>query len=456
MKSFLRRLAVTVGLAVVLGSTARAQPFAQIGSVPTGASAAIAPNTNVAIVNLTSPLILTNASFFGVTALYSNSITAASSPAFEPAGGEYSGLHITNSPSIAGQQCIGFPSTFKFDSVNRRIVIRDSVFWSDGVSDAGYFAETLSNPGVATNDLYFYNDVFHAGEYGCFVYGFWNTTFIGCHFDATVGFAPDQGPCTNTLIGCRFDAQAGVLSAPSNGKQAQGVLMQVRSRAVIEAGYFNITTTNAADVSAGVTFSGEGDYVTVIKNSHFHLAGPGTNTILDVRFNTSGSANTVVLDGVTWDGANGESGSANVVVQNLDPGGSNPTITVIGGNLTPANFGSLTGVTFQRAVDPIVYRTNLMAVANAPDFSIPVSLFSTNNVVQFQSCTNVDPSKTFYQECMVWVTNTTPATPRAIIAPVNCTTNGRALSIPFVTNLSQLIFRQYGQKFTNMECKPVF
>lgn len=104
----------------------------------------------------------------------------------------------------------------------------------------------------------------------------------------------------------------------------------------------------------------------------------------------------------------------------------------------------------------VFFPTNLMAIANAPDFKVPVSIFSTNSVVQFQACTNVDASKRYYQECMVWVTNTIPATPRAIIAPVNCTTNGRALSIPFVTNLSRVVFRQYGQAFTNMSCEPIF
>lgn len=102
--------------------------------------------------------------------------------------------------------------------------------------------------------------------------------------------------------------------------------------------------------------------------------------------------------------------------------------------------------------------TNLMPIANAPDFWKPVSLFSTNNVVQFQACTNVDITKTIYQgPIVVFVTNTTPATPRAIIAPINCRTSAiPAFGIPFVTNLTRVTFEQYGQKWTNMEAKPVF
>lgn len=103
----------------------------------------------------------------------------------------------------------------------------------------------------------------------------------------------------------------------------------------------------------------------------------------------------------------------------------------------------------------VYYGTNLMPVANAPDFALPVSLFSTNNVVQFQAPTNVDANKKYWQICEVWVTNTTPATPRAIIAPANCKTNGRAFAIPFVTNLSIVRFKVYPGVGTNMFCEFV-
>lgn len=138
-----------------------------------------------------------------------------------------------------------------------------------------------------------------------------------------------------------------------------------------------------------------------------------------------------------------------VVAATIQPPFNTFTTTINGNGQAITNVSS---ITFNASSSP----TNLMPIANAPDFAVAVSLFSTNNVLQFQAPTNVDATKKFYQSCIVWVTNVGPTANYAIIAPVNCRTNGRALSIPFVTNLSIVTFYVYPNVGTNMKCEPVF
>jgi len=116
-------------------------------------------------------------------------------------------------------------------------------------------------------------------------------------------------------------------------------------------------------------------------------------------------------------------------------------------------FGDIYSVNITRGISS---PTNLLPVACAPDFNFNIQYFQTNNVVQFQACTNVDVTGQLYQKTTVFVTNSTAAA-LAIIPPANCHTNGgNAKLFNFVTNLTVCVFEQYGQKWTNMTCTPLY
>lgn len=311
-------------------------------------------NTNVSITNVTSVIKATNQFWNAYNVVFSNSVLDVAGepqPVLWPFGGEYIGLHITNSPTIAAtheQACIGFPQSTQFPipGTAKNIIVRDSIFWADGLeSDAASFKTSLTT-GASTNNYYFWNDLFHAQKYGFNQVGYGNYNFYNCLFDAAVGFLPDQGPNTNRLQGCLFNVVQGTLDvgAGSAGSGAAGLLIQLRSRTTVVGGQMNIITTNAAGDSTGIAWSAEGDYYAIIKNMHFHLAGPGTNCISDFTWaGSAGAANCLlVLDDVTYDGANSASGGW-LVNNSVSP---SPTIIVMGGNLSPTNFTDPSSVTF--------------------------------------------------------------------------------------------------------------
>lgn len=326
-------------------------------------------NTNVSISNITSVIKVTNQFWNAYNVVFSNSVLDVAGepqPVLWPFGGEYVGLHITNSPTIAAtheQACIGFPLSTQFPTPGtaKNIFVRDSIFWADGLeSDAASFKTSLTT-GASTNNYYFWNDLFHAQKYGFNQVGYGNYNFYNCLFDAAVGFLPDQGPNTNRLQGCLFNVVQGTLDvgAGSAGSGAAGLLIQLRSRTTVVGGQMNIITTNAAGDSTGIAWSAEGDYYAIIKNMHFHLAGPGTNCISDFAWaGSAGAANCLlVLDDVTYDGAN-SAGGGWLVNNSVSP---SPTIIVMGGNLSPTNFTDPSSVTF---LTPFQAGTNIWTGSN--------------------------------------------------------------------------------------------
>ena len=318
-------------------------------------------NTNLSVSNLISPIIVTNQEIFAPTVVYSNSITASLIPAFQPFGGEYVGIHVTNSAAISAateQAAVGFPQNQTFDTFKRRITFRDSVFWSDGnAGDAASFRSLNTGAtGTSTNDLFFYNTTFHAANFAFNEIGCGNYNFEGCDFEAigstinSACYLPDQGPNTNVLKSCKLTAK--------NSPLACGVLSQLNSYTWMIGCYFDMTTTNAAHESTAIAFSGEGFYTLHIKDSHFHLGGPGTNCIADWTFAGAGGANpcTLTLENCTYDGANSASGGW-LINNSVTPA---PTINVIGGNLSWTNFTTLTNVFFLNPPVTVI-RTNFVS-----------------------------------------------------------------------------------------------
>jgi hypothetical protein len=97
----------------------------------------------------------------------------------------------------------------------------------------------------------------------------------------------------------------------------------------------------------------------------------------------------------------------------------------------------------------VIYATNTSPVR--PDFWKPYQMFQTNADFLFLSPTNVDVGKTQFQSCAVFVTNSTAAE-IAVTFPASIHAQGTAN----VTNLSAFTFSQYGQKWTNVVCFPMY
>jgi hypothetical protein len=362
------------------------------------ANAVIPPTTNSTVYNVATPQIYTNVMFQGQMVFFSNSVTSGQQPALQTMGGVYSDLYITNSPSISAsieQVCIGTPTTTKFDTLTRDIIIRNSVFWSDGISgDAAYFGEVLSGSGVATNRVFFQNVIFHSANLGLVPFGFWKMYLQGCFFDVYgYGLCPDQGPNTNICSDTIFDVKAGAsLGIDAVSKVSSAILAEVRGRAILNNCDFRIITTNAAHSATALMFSAEPSLSTVVilNNCHVHLEGPGTNTVIDMRLNPGNETGcSIILNNVYFDGVNGESGASTVVVQNNSGSGQFQTITVLGGNLTPANFATLTSVTFlNQPTTPFAGNTGGQAIPAATTvfyapFGNSATNFATSDVSSF-------------------------------------------------------------------------
>lgn len=86
-----------------------------------------------------------------------------------------------------------------------------------------------------------------------------------------------------------------------------------------------------------------------------------------------------------------------------------------------------------------------------PDFTVAEQLITTNAAFTFLAPVGVDVGKVEAQWTLVHVTNTTAAAV-AITSPANCHTVGTA----FVTNLTDVWFNCYAQKFTNAFYVPIF
>jgi hypothetical protein len=182
---------------------------------------------------------------------------------------------------------------------------------------------------------------------------------------------------------------------------------------------------------------------------HAFVAGGSTNTADGAWSFASGQAawarndNSFVFNGI-----------ANIVLATSGSGGDNGKI-LLGGTgfeFTNSGYGS-----FKFFGNNPANSTNLQPIANAPDFNYAVQVFLTNDVVQFKTCTNVDSSGKFYQSTIIFVTNNLAAgNQKAIIAPLNCRTSNVGTGVPFVTNLTKVVIEQYGQKWTNMACYPIF
>jgi hypothetical protein len=122
------------------------------------------------------------------------------------------------------------------------------------------------------------------------------------------------------------------------------LLAQIQSYTTIIGGFMNVVTTNAAGDSTGIAWSAEGDYLVIANGTHFHLAGPGTNSISNFGWAgvSGGLRCTLVLNNVTYDGVNNASGGW-LVNNSVSP---RPTIIVVGGMLSPTNFTDPSTVTF--------------------------------------------------------------------------------------------------------------
>lgn len=93
--------------------------------------------------------------------------------------------------------------------------------------------------------------------------------------------------------------------------------------------------------------------------------------------------------------------------------------------------------------------TNLCA--QAPDFSVQESLFSTNAAFAFLAPIGVDTTGKTAQWTLCHTTNTT-ASAVAITVPAGV----RAVGTMYVTNLTEIWWNCYGGRFTNAFFIPVF
>lgn len=320
-----------------------------------GSQVFLGANTNVSVSNILTAIIVTNVLWSSPTVIFSNSILDTASepnPAFRPFGGTYYNLRITNSVSATNHSlaCMGFPlnTTFPKGLVT---IIRDSVFWSEGQEgDAvSWKAVDSGQAGASTNTSYFYNDIFHAGRFAFNQVGPGVFYFKGCDFesiaggatDGSFGIGPDRGPVTNVIQDCRWKVADCALGV--------GLLNQVNSAQTLVGGYFDITTSNATHYASAIAFSGEGTNTVIIKNTHVHLAGPGTNALVDFHYagaTTAGNNCLLVLDNVTYDGVNSASGGWMIDNAGL---ATDPVIIVMGGNLSATNFTKPSSVTFLTA-----------------------------------------------------------------------------------------------------------
>lgn len=97
----------------------------------------------------------------------------------------------------------------------------------------------------------------------------------------------------------------------------------------------------------------------------------------------------------------------------------------------------------------VAYTTNSNPVV--PDFTLAYQMFQTNAAFAFGAPAGVDATKTLFQSCVVFVTNSTAAAV-AVTFPASIYAQGTAN----VTNLSSFTFSQYGQKWTNVVCFPMY
>jgi hypothetical protein len=417
----------------------------------------LSPNTNFTVTGVFSPLMITNVSLFGYNSVYSNStisdLYSEPEPGFQPFGGNFFGLCISNSLEISQtnrQACLGFTLGQQMESSTFNFY--DLVCVSAGSNGD---AVSWKTDYTATNIVNFYNSQFRAKHWAFNQVGRGTFKFYGCLFDATgpssddtaVAFMPDQGPVTNFLYGCHLVARNG-------GSLTWTMLEQTHSYNFLEGCTLEASETNNANSSVtAFTCSGEGNYVTIFNNCYFHVVGGQTNYVIDLSF--GGMRSTLVLNNCYWDGAYGP-----VVVNNA--GYDLPSITVIGGNFTPSNFATLENVTF--ASEPLIGDgssiTNLSFAMDTNQVNtgiLPANKVTMTNLtknITLAGFSGLDPGR--WTTAILIATNST-ALPRTIALPPGVVTQdgARSYSVP----AKQARIFQFGiwcKSFTNAVTAPAF
>jgi hypothetical protein len=421
-----------------------------------GSELLLSPNTNFAVTEILSPLIMTNVSLFGYNSVYSNGTlnTYDVVPGFQPFGGNFFGLSISNSLEISQtnqQACLGFSLLQEMESSTFNFY--DLVCVSAGSNGD---AVSWKTDYAATNIVNFYNSQFRAKHWAFNLVGRGIFKFYGCLFDATgpssddsaVAFMPDQGPVTNFLYGCHLVARNG-------GSATWTMLEQIRSYNFLEGCTLEAVETNNANPSVtAFTCSGEGNYVTIFNNCYFHVVGGQTNYVIDLT--PGGTRSTLVLNNCFWDGAYGPVVVNNVATPDL------PSITVIGGNFAPSNFATLENVTFTS--EPLIGDgssiTNLNFAMDTNQVNtgiLPANKVTMTNLtrnITIAGFSDLDPSR--WSTAILLATNST-SIPRFISLPPGVVTQDGARV--YGVGARQARIFQFGiwcKSFTNAVTAPAY